>query len=191
MKKLAVMLGLLVMVLGLGVGVAEETRAIPPLAQAIRATVGEIARTVESLARALPPLDTRLAPVRQILEELRALGADGDEVDVEQVKVLLVRLDLHLHRLVFDLERGWAQRQRAQERTREFVEKITARMSPETAARVRELVQELGTLIREELREEAPGLARPELLHRLIEELKAALNRLDALLLRVLEGSSL
>jgi hypothetical protein len=158
-----------------------------PLARAVTLTVREIAEGVRALHEALPMIGPRLEPIVAILKGLGEAMEAPAEINPEDVQVELIRLSLHLHRLLFDLESEARQVAEFRESVRELVARFAEGMEPRQAERFHRFVRGLMDLVQERLGERAPGAANPEELGRTIVRLKAAVNRLDLLLLRTLE----
>lgn len=159
-----------------------------PFAKVLAGTLAEIAVEIRALHRALPMLSPRLEPIEAILVGLRDAVRDSEEVAPKHVQVELLKLDLHLHRLLFDLEQGARQIAEFRDSVKSFVDRFTARMDPRLAQQFREFARELLELVQDRVGERGPGSADPAEVGRIVQRLKVAVNRLDLLLLRSLEG---
>lgn len=158
-----------------------------PVARVLALTVQEIFEGIVALGRALPPLAARLEPIEELLKGLRDTIRNREESDLQDVQVELVKLDLHLHRLLFDLDQGAREMAEFRDGVREFVDRFTARMDPRMAHQVREFAQRLLALTRERAGERWPGVKEPGELAQILGKLKTDVNRLDLVLLRLLE----
>ena len=159
-----------------------------PFARILAATVQEIAQGVAALHRALPMIAPRLEPIEGILKGLREAIQDRENIELKDVQVELLKLDLHLHRLLFDLERGAREVVEFRDTVKQFVDRFTARMEPRMAQQFRAFAQELLGLVQDRAGERRPAHAAP--LTETIAKLKVSVNRLDLLLLRSLEPRS-
>ena len=157
-----------------------------PFARILAATVQEIAQGVAALHRALPMIAPRLEPIEGILKGLREATQDRESIELKDVQVELLKLDLHLHRLLFDLERGAREMAEFRGTVKQFVDRFTARMEPRMAQQFREFAQELLGLVQDRVGERRPAHAAP--LAETVAKLKVSVNRLDLLLLRSLEA---
>lgn len=159
-----------------------------PLAQVLVAVVQDIAEGVAALHRALPLIAPRLEPIEAILKGLREAIRDREGIEPKDIQVELLKLDLHLHRLLFDLEQSARELAEFRDSVNQFVDRFTERMDPRTARQFREFAQKLLDLIHDKVGERRPGGANPAEVGRIVQELRVAVNRLDLLLLRSLEG---
>ncbi|QAA75873.1 MAG: hypothetical protein BIP78_0105 [Candidatus Bipolaricaulis sibiricus] len=159
-----------------------------PLAQVLVAVVQDIAEGVAALHRALPLIAPRLEPIEAILKGLREAIRDREGIEPKDIQVELLKLGLHLHRLLFDLEQSARELAEFRDSVNQFVDRFTERMDPRTARQFREFAQELLDLIHDKVGERRPGGANPAEVGRIVQELRVAVNRLDLLLLRSLEG---
>lgn len=157
-----------------------------PFARILAATVQEIAQGVAALHRALPMIAPRLEPIEAILKGLREATQDRESIELKDVQVELLKLDLHLHRLLFDLERGAREVVEFRDTVKQFVDRFTARMEPRMAQQFRAFAQELLGLVQDRVGERRPAHAPP--LAETVAKLKVSVNRLDLLLLRSLEA---
>jgi len=157
-----------------------------PFARILAATVQEIAQGVAALHRALPMIAPRLEPIEGILKGLREATQDRESIELKDVQVELLKLDLHLHRLLFDLERGAREVVEFRDTVKQFVDRFTARMEPRMAQQFRAFAQELLGLVQDRVGERRPAHAAP--LAETVAKLKVSVNRLDLLLLRSLEA---
>lgn len=168
---------------------ARPTTEPVPFARVLALTVQEISERIVALHKALPPLAARLEPIEETLKGLRDTIRSREEVDLQVVQVELLKLDLHLHRLLFELDRGAREMAEFRGTVREFLDRFTARMDPRMAHQFQEFAQGLIELTRERFGERWPGMTEPELLARIVGKLKDDVNRLDLLLLRSLEAT--
>lgn len=159
-----------------------------PLAQVLVAVVQDIAEGVAALHRALPLIAPHLEPIEAILKGLREAIRDREGIEPKDIQLELLKLDLHLHRLLFDLEQSARELAEFRDSVNQFVDRFTERMDPRTARQFREFAQKLLDLIHDKVGERRPGGANPAEVGRIVQELKVAVNRLDLLLLRSLEG---
>lgn len=160
-----------------------------PLVKALADTLEEIAQGIGALHRALPMIAPRLEPIQEVLKGLREAAKEPAKIEVEAVLVDLIKLDLLLHRLLFDLEQGARRVAEFRDRVGRFVERCTERMDRRMAHRVRMFARELLECIRERGEERGPRAARPKEVARIVEKLERDVNRLDLLLLRALEAA--
>lgn len=168
---------------------AERPAAAPvPFARALALTVQEITDGVAALHKALPPLAPRLEPIEAILKALRAAIREDEEIEPKDVHVELLKLDLHLHRLLFDLEQGAREMVQLRDTVKQFVDRFTARMDPRMAQQFREFAQGLLEIVQERAGERRPETEDRDQLARIVGKLKVDVNRLDLLLLRSLDA---
>ncbi|GAB4308572.1 MAG: hypothetical protein Kow0097_09210 [Candidatus Bipolaricaulota bacterium] len=158
-----------------------------PFARILAATVQDIGQGIAALHRALPLIAPRLEPIEDILTALREAVRDREEIELKDVQVELMKLDLHLHRLLFDLEQGARELAEFRDSVKAFIDRFTARMDPRMAQQFREFAQELLGLVQERASGRREGADLVEV-GRIVQELKVAVNRLDLLLLRALDG---
>lgn len=158
-----------------------------PFARILAATVQDIGQGIAALHRALPLIAPRLEPIEDILTALREAVRDREEIELKDVQVELMKLDLHLHRLLFDLEQGARELAEFRDSVKAFIDRFTARMDPRMAQQFREFAQELLGLVQERASGRREGADSVEV-GRIVQELKVAVNRLDLLLLRALDG---
>jgi len=118
---------------------------------------------------------------------LRDLIRGSEEIQPKDVQVELPRLDLHLHRLLFDPEQGAREMAEFRAAVRQFVDRFTAQMGPRTAQQFRQFAQGLVDLARDRAEERWPGMGERGDLTRIVGKLKEDLNRFDLLLLWSLE----
>ncbi len=156
-------------------------------ARVLAFTLHEIAEGIGTLHRALPMIAPRLEPIQDILKDLHEVAKEPAEIEPKDVQMELIKLNLLLHRLLFDLEQEARQLAEFRESVRQFVGRFTQGMEPRLAEKFHQFAQGLVELVQERLEERTPGAANPEELGRTIGRLKAAVNRLDLLLLRSLE----
>ncbi|MBC7221162.1 hypothetical protein H5T55_06840 [Candidatus Bipolaricaulota bacterium] len=168
--------------------VARPEFAPAPFARVLATTVQDIAEGVVALHKALPLIAPRLDPIEAILQGLREAIRDREDIDPKDIHVELLKLDLHLHWLLFDLEQGARELAEFRDSVNQFVDQFTERMDPRTARQFREFAQALLALIHDKVGERRPGRADPAEVARIVAGLRGAVNRLDLLLLRSLEG---
>ncbi len=160
-----------------------------PFARVLALTVQDIAEGITALHKALPLIAPRLEPIEGILKGLRDTIRDREDIELKDVHVEILKLDLHLHRLLFDLEQGAREMAEFRDTVKQFVDRFTSRMDPRMAQQFREFAQGLLELIQERAGERRPGTTDPNQLARIVGKLKADVNRLDLLLLRSLEAA--
>jgi len=158
-----------------------------PFVKVLALTLQEIAEGIGTLHRALPMIAPRLEPIQGILKGLFAAMKEPAEIELKDVRVELIKLDLLLHRLLFDLEQEARQLAEFRESVKQFVGRFTQGMEPRLAEKFHQFAQGLVELVQGRLDEKAPGAANPEELGRAVGRLKAAVARLDLLLLQSLE----
>lgn len=158
-----------------------------PFVKVLALTLQEIAEGIGTLHKALPMISPRLEPIQGILKGLFEAAKGPAEIELKDVQVELIKLDLLLHRLLFDLEQEARQLAEFRESVKQFVGRFTQGMEPRLAEKFHQFAQGLIELVQERLGEKAPGAANPEELARAVGKLKVAVARLDLLLLQSLE----
>lgn len=159
-----------------------------PFVKVLALTLHEIAEGIGALHKALPMIAPRLEPIQGILKGLHEATKEPAEIELKDVQVELIKLDLLLHRLLFDLGQEARQLAEFRESVKELVDRFTARMDLRMAEKFREFARGLMDLVQEKIGERGPGGTDREELARIVGKLKLAVNRLDLLLLRSLEG---